>query len=389
MSDVLSPPEKLFDLPEGAHYLNCAYMSPLAEPVERAVVEGLRLKRDPTRVAPEHFFAPAHGVRERFARLIGSPSTPERVALLPSVSYGVAIAARNLPVSSGQSIVLLDEQFPGNVYAWRRLAEESAAKVTHVARPQAGEAHRWSDALLESIGLSTAVVAVPPVHWTDGTPFDLVEVGRRCRDVGAALVVDGTQSIGAVPFDVEAVRPDVVVAATYKWLMGPYGMALGWFGARFDDGIPLEEGWITRAGSEDFGGLVDYVDAYQPGAIRYDVGERSNFALVPGVAAGLDLVLEWRPERISAFIEALTGPVLEPLRALGCRIEANGSRSPHMFGVAVPDGLDAGRVAEELGRRRIHVSRRGRALRVSPHVYNDAGDLGALVEALRAALSGG
>lgn len=388
MTDALRVSQGLFQLPEDGHYLNCAYMSPLAEPVERAVIEGLRLKRDPTRVTPEHFFAPAHGVRERFARLIGAPAQPERVALLPAVSYGIAVAARNLPVSAGQSIVLLDEQFPGNVYAWTRLAEERGASVVRVARPGAGDAHTWSQALLEAIGPRTAVVAVPAVHWTDGTRFDLVEVGRRCRDVGAALVVDGTQSIGAVPFDVEAVRPDAVVSATYKWLMGPYGMALGWFGPRFDDGIPLEEGWITRAGSEDFGGLVDYVDAYQPGALRYDVGERSNFALVPGVAAGLDLILEWRPERISEVIRDLTAPALDAVRSVGFRVEADEARSPHMFGIGMPEGLDPGRVAAELGRHRVHVSRRGRALRVSPHLYNDANDLSALVDALTAALPG-
>lgn len=373
-----------FRLPGDLHYLNCAYMSPLARRVEDAVVEGLRGKRDPTGIGPEDFFAGADEVRHLFAELVGG--TPERVALLPAVSYGVAVAARNLPVGPGQEIVLLDEQFPGNVYAWTRRAREVGARVVTVARPDSltpGAA--WNEALLGAVGPATAVVAVPPVHWTDGTRFDLEALSRRCRGVGAALVVDGTQSVGALPFDVAQVRPDALITAAYKWLMGPYGMALGWFGPRFDDGVPLEEGWIARAGSEDFGGLVDYVEAYQPGAIRYDVGERSNFALVPGVAAGLRLVLEWGPEAVCAYVAELTRGLIPAARELGYRVEDDAWRSPHLFGLRTPPGVDLDALQGELVRRRVSVSRRGTSLRVSPHLYNDADDVAALVDALRAA----
>jgi selenocysteine lyase/cysteine desulfurase len=374
----------LFRLPVGSHYLNCAYMSPLAVDVEAAVMEGLRVKRDPTAVAPEDFFRGADEVRRLFARLVGG--TAERVALLPAVSYGVAVAARNLPVEAGQEIVLLDEQFPGNVYAWTRRARERGARVVSVARPpSAAPGAAWNEALLEAVGPDTAVVTLPPVHWTDGTRFDLEAVGERCREVGAALVVDGTQSVGALPFDLARVRPDALITAVYKWLMGPYGMALGWFGRRFDDGVPLEEGWIARAGSEDFGGLVDYVEEYQPGAVRYDVGERSNFALVPGVAAGLRLVLDWRPERIADGVARLTAELIPAARDLGFRVEDDRWRSPHLFGLRTPDGVDMDALQDGLAARMVSVSRRGTSLRVSPHLYNDEGDVAALLDALRAA----
>lgn len=375
-----------FRLPQGLHYLNCAYMSPLSHEVEAAVIDGLRLKRDPTRVGPDDFFAGAREVRTLFARLV--QSTSERVALLPAVSYGIAVAARNLAVDRGQRIVVLGEQFPGNVYAWSRRARETGAQLVTVRRPDsATPGAAWNEALLEALTPATAVAALPAVHWTDGTRFDLEAVGRRCREVGAALVVDGTQSVGAVPFDVGRVRPDALVTAAYKWLMGPYGMALGWFGPRFDDGVPLEEGWIVRAGSEDFGGLVDYVEEYQPGAVRYDVGERSNFALVPGVAAGLRLVLEWSPRGISDYDARLTSSFIPAVRQLGFRVEDDAWRSPHLFGLRTPPGIDLDALQAELKRRRVSVSRRGSSLRVSPHVYNDEGDVRALLDALRAAVA--
>jgi selenocysteine lyase/cysteine desulfurase len=252
-----------------------------------------------------------------------------------------------------------------------------------VARPgSATPGAAWNDALIEAVDQAVAVVAVPTVHWTDGTRFDLEALGERCRAVGAALVVDGTQSVGAVPFDVERVRPDALVVAAYKWLLGPYSLALAWFGPRFDDGVPLEETWIARAGSEDFQGLVDYVDEYQAGAIRFDVGERSNFALLPGLNASLELLLSWTPERISAYVAALTPSLFEEARARGFRVESEEWRSPHLFGLRMPAGVDLAELRAALEERDVYVSLRGSSLRVSPHVYNTAADVRALTEVL-------
>jgi selenocysteine lyase/cysteine desulfurase len=242
--------------------------------------------------------------------------------------------------------------------------------------------------LLESIDGDTAVVTVPHVHWTDGTRFDLVEVGRRCREVGAALVVDGTQSVGALPFDVEEIRPDALIVAAYKWLLGPYSVGLGWFGSRFDDGVPLEETWIGRERSEDFQRLVDYRDGYQPGALRYDVAERSNFTLVPMAIASLRLVSQWGAERIQDYCRRLTAGMLEEAASLGFSVEKEPWRASHLFGLRMPEGIDLTALQEALGRLRVSASLRGTALRLSPNVYNEASDVEALLEGLREAVAG-
>jgi selenocysteine lyase/cysteine desulfurase len=376
-----------FSVPSDVHYLNCAYMGPLPRVAERAGTAAIREKSTPWTVGPADFFETSEVVRGRFARLVGG--RPADVALHPSVSYAVATAARNLPAPAGSAIVLLDEQFPGNVYAWHRLARENDARVTTVGRPQSrtpGAA--WNEAILDAIGPDTSVVAMPHIHWTDGTVFDLVEIGRRAREVGAALVVDGTQSIGAMPFSVEEVRPDLVVAAGYKWLLGPYSTALTWLGERFADGVPLEEGWIAREGSDDFQGLVDYTDAYGPGRVRFDVGERSNFALLPVLEASLAYVSDLGPAAIRDWCDTLTAPLLERARALGFGAEDDAFRARHLFGLRMPEGLDLHQLRELLTARRIHVSLRGSALRVSPNVYNDTNDIAALTAALEAAVAG-
>ncbi len=377
-----------FSLPGDFHYLNCAYMGPLPRAAERAGIEGLRAKRFPQAIAPEDFFRPVDELRARFARLVNAPD-PRCVATVPSVSYAVSTIARNTMVGPGRNVVIAHEQFPGNVYPWRRLVVEKGGELRVVGPVGDGmRGEGWTERILDRIDGATAAVAMGTVHWTDGTLFDVQAVRERTRAVGAALVLDGTQTVGAVPFDVQALAPDALVVAAYKWLLGPYSLSLAWFGERYLEGVPLEETWIGRRGSEDFAGLVDYVDEYQPGALRFDVGQRSNFALIPALSASLDLVLKWRPERISRYCAALVAGALPRLRDLGVGVEDDRWRCPHIFGLGLPPRVKPERVKLSLERHRVGVSFRGSSVRVSPCVYNTEEDVEALVVAFADALEG-
>lgn len=372
-----------FELPDDAHYLNCAYMSPLATRVIEAGIQGIRSKAVPTGITVDDFFAGADQVRSRFADLIGSGS-PDRVSIIPATSYAVATCARNLDLASGQNIVTLKEQFPGNVYTWRTLAAKTGVELRTVdvpAGPRRGQ--RWNERILEAIDESTGVVSLGTVHWTDGTVFDLEAIGTRAREVGAAFIIDGTQSIGAMPFDVNVVKPDAVIVASYKWLMGPYSIGCAYYGPRFDGGEPLEESWIARKGSENFAGLVDYQDEYQPGAIRYDVGERSNFQLTPMLIESLDMVLEWTPEFIQEYVKGLTAELFETALSCGYSVEDEAWRSGHLFGLRVPARIDIDVVKGRCAERGVSISQRGNSIRVSPHVYNNKADVDALIDALQ------
>ncbi|MBI4408313.1 MAG: aminotransferase class V-fold PLP-dependent enzyme [Gemmatimonadetes bacterium] len=385
---MLSCQKQLFSLPDNVHYLNCAYMSPLLRRVEQAGIEGLRRKRLPAGIAPEDFFRESDHARALFGRLVNAE--PARIAIIPAASYGLATAARNTPLSRGRSIVLAHDQYPSNVYIWQRLAREAGAEVRTVIPPDApGRGAAWNARLLDAIDARTAVVALGNVHWADGTRFDLERIGAHAREVGAALVVDGTQSVGALPFDVARVQPDALVCAAYKWLLGPYSIGLAYFGPRYDAGIPLEETWLARVHSEDFRRLVEYEDEYRAGAVRYDVGERSNFIVLPMLIAALEQVLEWAPARIQEYCRALSAELLEEARALGYRVEEEAWRGAHLFGVRTPPGLDLERLQRLLAEQNVIASLRGSALRVSPHVYNDRQDIEALLDVLRGALETG
>ena len=372
-----------FDIPDSAHYLNCAYMSPLPRRVMKAGIRGIRSKALPSGIGPADFFEGSDQIRASFANLVGAPR-PDSVAIIPAASYAIATAVANLDIRAEHNVVLVSEQFPGNVYSWRELARRTGAELRTVEPPDGTErGAAWNVRLLESIDTKTAAVTLGAVHWTDGTVFDLPRIAERAREVGAALIVDGTQSVGAQPFDVQVVQPDMLVAAAYKWLLGPYSLGCAYYGPRFADGRPLEETWISRRGSENFSGLVDYVDEYRPGAIRFDVGEPSNFALTPMLVRSLEIVLKWTPERITDYVRAISAPLIAAARELGYGVEADDFRSGHLFGLRVPPRVDLARVKALCAERDVFVSQRGSALRISPHAYNTADDIEALIAVLR------
>ena len=387
-SDPLPCKRADFSLPDGLHYLNCAYMGPLPRRVQEAGFAGILRKADPSRIVASDFFQETDQARSLFARLINAPE-PTRIAIIPAASYGIAVAARNTPVTRGQNIVISAEQFPSNTYSWRTLSQRHDLELRAVKPPATaeGRGREWNTRLLEAIDSATAIVALPHVHWTDGTRFDLAALGARAREVGAAFIIDATQSVGALPFDVDQLKPDALVCAGYKWLLGPYSIGAAYFGARYDHGDPLEENWIGREGSEDFRALVNYADGYQPGALRYDVGERSNFALMPMFVTALELILEWQPARIQHYCAQLTREPLRRAAQLGFAIEDANWRGAHLFGVRAPPRVDLARLHQELQRRNVFASLRGSALRVSPNVYNDAADLDALLEVLSAVVT--
>jgi selenocysteine lyase/cysteine desulfurase len=313
------------------------------------------------------------------------------VAIVPSTSYGLAVAAANTDAAPGDRVVLLAGDFPSNVHTWTAWAERRGAEVVTVARPaDRGRAESggtgltgeradqgWTEPLLDSLDERVRVVSVPSVHWVDGSVVELERVARRARELGALLVVDATQSLGAMPLDLAAIRPDYLVAAGYKWLLGPLGTSYLYVAPQHRDGRPLEENWANRAGAEQFERVASSEPAYRPGARRFDAGQRSNFVLVPMAIAALEQVLEWGVEEIAAALEPVTAKIENEARARGLDVTPARLRARHMLGLRLPT-----EAARRWAAHDVHVEILGSAMRVSPHLHVTDGDLEKLFAAL-------
>ncbi len=360
----------LFDLPDHVSYLDAAAWAPLPHPVRAAGEAGILAKAQPWAHSRDDAAAWAERARAAAARLIGA--TADDMAIVGSVSHGIATAARNLPTVPGGRILRVADEFPSLCHAWDRLAAERGLIVEAVPRPADGD---WTAALQEAMARPgappLAVATLTPLHWSDGTVIDLDHLAPAVRAAGAALVVDATQAVGAVPVDVARLQPDFLTFPTYKWALGPYSLAFLYAAPHRQRGLPLEE---------NTGNLPP-----AKGARRYDKGERDDPVALPMAAVGMELVAGWGVPAVAARLRGLTDLLADGAAAMGLPVAPRRLRSPHILGLRVPGGLPEGLIAR-LRDDGVFASDRLGGLRLSPHVWANEADVTRCLAALQAAL---
>lgn len=375
---ILQNQKSLFNIPPDITFLNCSYMSPMLNSVKEAAVQGLEKRSNPWKLTTDDWFGPAEEARSLFAKIINTGK--ENVALTPSASYGIATAAKNIHLTAKQKIVLLDQQYPSNVYSWRELSKESGAEIITIKR---NGTQTWTEAILEKVNEQTGLVAVPNCHWTDGSIVDLEKVSAAAKKVNAKLVIDASQSVGALPIDVNKIKPDFLVSVGYKWLLGPYGIGYLYIDAQYRaQGTPIEYGWLNKKGSADFSRLVEYQDQYEPGARRFDAGGFPSFVHLPMAIAGMKQLLSWGIENVQESISTVTDDIEIQAKEFGLKVPEKNTRAGHMIGVTYPlDQVAA--LSKKLAGHQVFVSFRGDKIRIAPHLYNDAADVEKLFNVLK------
>jgi selenocysteine lyase/cysteine desulfurase len=380
---ILASQKNLFQLPEDIHYLNGAYMSPLLKSVEESGIAGMIRKRNPSTIPPKDFFTEAEAVKIKFGKLVNG--APEQVAIIPSASYGLSNAIQNIPINIGNTAIVVSNEFPSGYYAIEKWCKQhnKTLQCIHAPNETAIVGEVWNEQILNSITDDTCAVVISSIHWTNGTIYDLKAIGEKCMQHRALFIVDGTQSVGAMHIDVEAFQIDALVCAAYKWLMGPYAIGLAYYSKAFDNGTPIEESWLNRSNAHDFTSLTNYSNDYLPGASRYSAGALGNFILLPMLNAALNQILEWGTDSIQNYCEQLTQPLLDYLTDHGFGVEAPNFRTKHLFGFTLTANIEQAALLAKLQEKKIFVSTRGKAIRVSTHLYNTEVDIEVFIETLR------
>lgn len=368
-----------FNLTGKKVYLNCAYMSPMLKKVEKAGIKGIHFQRKPDKIMPEDFFRNIEKIKGSFSRLINCKN-PDRIAYVPAASYGLANVTNNIKLERGEGVVVVGDQFPSNVYPWMNLTKKYDGELKFVKKQTSSKSQgkQWNEDILSAIDKKTKVVSMGIVHWADGTLFDMKKIREKTRENNALLIIDGTQSIGSMPFDVDDIQPDALVCAGYKWLMGPYGSGLSYFGEFFDDGEPIEESWINRKGSEDFSNLINYQHEYAKFAKRYSVGQQSNFINVDMLNQGIKQINKWGVDNVYDYIKSISSKYFDMLDRSKVWYEEEDYRAGHLFGLKPKKNLK--KILKKIREKNIYISLRGDIIRVSPSIYNTEKDILKLFE---------
>jgi selenocysteine lyase/cysteine desulfurase len=378
---MLPSQRALFDIPREICFLNAASWCPLPLAVQEAGRAGVARKGRPWTIDPSFPSTQHERARRAAARLINAD--PGDVALISSVSYGVATAAKALKVPAGSRVLLLENDHSSAVLEWTTRAGAGGFTVDVVRQPDDGD---WTAAVLAAIERPGAppvsLASISSVHWSDGGMVDIERVAATLRAQGAALLVDATQAAGVIALDVRALDPDFLVFPTYKWLLGPYGRAFLYIARRHQDGVPLEQ---TSYGRRDINSErapyfrdVEFV----AGARRFDMGERDHFISLEMASVGMEMMGEWGADAVRTRLTMLTERLADGLRNSAALVPDAAVRAPHILSLRFPNGMPE-KLIERLAAERVHVAPRVGRMRVSPHVYNDEDDVDRFVEVFR------
>lgn len=382
---ILKSQQHLFNISEDVTYLNTASFSPAFKSVEAAGIEAIKHKTNPELRQPSDLFDPVIELRKLFAELIDEDDY-NRVVTMPSVSYGMANIANNITLKEGDEIIIVEEQFPSNYYNWEDIALQYNAKIITVDQPK--NAEDWNTLILKAINPKTALVSIGHLHWANGIIFDLKAIRKKTRQYDALLVIDGSQSVGTLPFSIKDIQPDALICAGYKWLFGPYGCAYGYFGPYFDNGKPIEQNWANRLDSENLSGLTAYQSEYKPKANRYAVGESGSFIYIQMQTAALKEILKIDSEKFQAYCHSVTEKTLNKLSEIGFESDQPSARAKHLFGIKIPKSVNTETLKTELKANNIHLSFRGKYMRVSCHLFNNETHFEKLFKVINSVVNG-
>jgi selenocysteine lyase/cysteine desulfurase len=359
-----------------AIYLDAASTGPLPERSRRAVEAFNRKRAAPHTLTGNDLFGTLTESRRLAGRLINAE--PTEIALAVNTSFGLAIAARALPLEPGDIVLLSDREFPANVYPWLRLRQSG---ITVELVPTTAEG--WPDqaGLLERIGdPRVRVVAVSLTQFHNGYTVDLARISAATRAAGSYLVVDAIQSLGQMPVDVGAVQVDILSCGAQKWLLSPWGSGFFYVRRELIPTLdPAITGWMAFEGTDDFSQMTLYQETLRHDARRFELISLP-FQDFVGMNTSLDLLMDIGPARIGQHLQAVHQPVLEWARRRSVRIASpQGQRGSGILAVAPPDVERHYRVLKPAG---VSCSLREGAIRLSPHWYNTVDDLARVAEIL-------
>jgi len=383
---MLASQRALFDMPRDVCYLNSASYSPLPLKTQEAGRAAMGRKGRPWTLDASFANGQHERARTAAARLIQADAAD--IALIPSISYGVATAAKVLAIARGTRVLVLENDHSSPVLEWQTRADAQGFVVETVSRPDDGD---WTSAVLAAIERSGAppvgLASISSVHWSDGGSIDVEQVGAALRRQGAAFLIDATHGTGVLAMDVRKLDPDFLIFPTYKWLLGPYGRAFLYVARRHQGGIPLEQTSFGRRGVRSESEVYFSDLRYVADARRFDMGERDHFISMEMASIGMEMMADWGHAAVVQRLEMLTERIADGVRGIGIGVPERRVRAPHILSLAFKDGMPKGLI-EGLASEGIYVAPRLGRMRISPHVFNDEADADRLIAALARRLRG-
>jgi selenocysteine lyase/cysteine desulfurase len=367
-----------FEFEERSVWLNTAHQGRLPRRAAVALAEAVRWKLHPELLASSDRFAQVPSrLRRALARVLGARQ--DDVVLANSASYGLHLVANGLELGPGDEVVVAANDFPSDILPWLSLRDRGVA--VRMVEPQAevltpGEVQA-------ALTRRTRVVCLTWVHSFSGRVVDLAGIGQLCRSRGVWLVVNGSQAVGAMPVDVQALPVDALVSVGFKWLCGPYGTGVCWLRPELFDALrPAKLYWLSALSADDLAAPRLDLEAVTPRRQgRLDVFGTANFFNHVPFTAALELLLDLGIDEVAGYVDGLVVRLLGGIdRARFRLVSSEEVRSPLVM--VEPLREASAEVLERLAAAGVHVAHRRGRIRISPHLYNTADEIDRALELL-------
>ena len=363
---------------DGKIWLNCAHQGPLPAVAAEAARRAIEWKEQPWELTTERFSGVPARLRETLGRLLRVPG--EDVVLGNSASFGLHLLANGLPFRSGDEVLVMDGDFPSNLLPW-----EGRAGVT-VRRLQPAADVLTADEVQRGLTPASRAVCLSWVHSFSGRVADLRAIAWICRERGVWLLVNGSQAVGARPFDPESLPVDALVGVGFKWLCGPYGTGYCWIRPELRERMAYNQRyWLSLQTAEALErGRGELAPPADWGARRYDLFGTANFFNFTAWTAALDRLLAHGVETIERHDQQLVARLLARIDRDAYRVltpEDPERRSTLVF-LTHREPARNRAIFRRLAQRGIHLALRAGALRAAPHYYNSVDQIDELCNAL-------
>ena len=313
----------------------------------------------------ETVFGELHQVASRLIN-----AGPEDIAVGSSATELLCSLAWAISPSKDQNVVSTEIVFPSTVYPWQRVASSTGCEI-RLAKENNNFIH--IDEIITLIDQHTAVVCISHVEYGNGQTFDLHLLAEAAHEHGALLVVDATQSAGAIPIDVQSCPVDALISGAYKWLCGPFGAAFMYLAPHLQ--TKLEPGLVGFRSHKNMWDLdasrIDYPQAAQ----KFEFSTMA-FGCAVGLTRAINFINNVGVENIFQYNRQLADLLIEGLQTRGAVITSpleDKSRSSIVR--AHFENIGSNKIIQSLKRARVFVSRRGDSIRFSPHLYNSMSDI--------------
>ena len=287
------------------------------------------------------------------------------LCIIHNTNEGFNFISHGLEFEYGDEIIVLENEYPSNVYPWEHWTEKniklSTVKIGNHPRD-------FISNLLNVITNKTKLISLSPVHWCNGMPLPLEEVGKICESNSILFALDGAQGIGHVPINLKACNVSFASFPAWKWLLGPLGLGVLYITESKLEKLKFPfKGTSSVINDQEY---LPYKDKLKPTTDRYEIST-CNFLDWVYFESTLKILDNIGFENVMKRIYELSISLQNALEKKGYEVDAK-KFSDVKTGIVTfkKNGISTENLYQILKNNKVICPIRLDKIRLSPHVYN-------------------